>query len=84
MAHNFAQHAHVLKSPKKLKQLTTRAPNNRYAPPSLRHTEKRRQNIKIAATESESISQQNAPKNRNTNPESKHPKRSYTRKKTHA
>ena len=65
MAHNFARHAHVLKSSKKLKQRTTREPNNRHAPPSLWHTEKRRQNSINAVTETESASQQNAPNNRN-------------------
>ena len=75
MAHNFAQHAHALKSPKNSNNRTTRAPNNRHAPPPLWHTEKRRQNSKIAVTESESASQQNAPKIGISNPESKTPEK---------
>ena len=83
MTHNFAHHSYVLKSPKDSNYHTKRTSNNRHAPLSLRYTEKRRQNNKIVVTESESASQQNATKIEIFKSESKHSKRSYTRKNTH-
>ena len=84
MTHKFAQDSHVLKSPKKPNNHTTRTPNNWHDPQSLSRTEKRRQNSKIADTESKSTSQQNASKIEISKPQPKRSKRSYTCKQAHA